>query len=102
MKNTTLVIAAVMTLGPSLAAAQEVAGGVPSSVGSFESQVNVIGEVKQTATGEKNTQNMDVGSVKNGTVDGTFFSNVEIKGDIKQGGFKSEVQHRYDASVAVS
>ena len=42
--------------------------------GAFESKIDVQGNVNQTTTGDRNTQNMDVGSVKSGKVDGIFLT----------------------------
>lgn len=72
-----------------------------STVGDFESKVKVE-NVKQITDGENNRQDLSVGSVERSKVDGKFFADVEVQGDITQsstGGGSNNKQNMAVGSV---
>jgi hypothetical protein len=83
MKRNTILIAFIVIFSTPLNFALAQESGSSSSVGTFEAKIKTEG-VTQKTEGNNNGQNLSVGGVEGSRIDGKFFSNVEIKGDITQ------------------
>lgn len=79
----------------------EAGPGTATTVGNFDSKVEV-GSVEQRTNGQNNQQDLSVGSVERSKVDGKFFADVEVRGNIVQesmGGGSNNKQNMAVGSV---